>query len=404
MTTPSPNVNSSPMRLGQRMTAAFRRRITWILLSVAVLLLYLWLPSGSEEVRYVTVEATRGDIEKVVTAQGSIQPRDYVDVGAQVSGQLKKIHVEIGDHVEKGQLLAEIDAAVQQARVEASRAQLEAQQAQLAQAKSQLKLAQLQYNRQKNLRKVDATSEDDFQIAEASVASAQAQVQALMAQIKQTESSLKEDEASLSYTRIFAPMDGVIVTLVAREGTTLNANQTAPLLMRIADLSVVTVETDVSEADVPRLRTGMPVYFSPIGDTKRTWNSTLRQVLPTPEVLNNVVLYTALFDVKNESGRLMSNMTAQVFFVEASAKNAVLVPMSAIVNASRGGDQVETTHAQIKILEGDDIVVRDVEIGVTDRIHAEIIRGVNEGDLVVVEGAKAPNGDTRKSMRPRGLF
>lgn len=433
MTTNAPNSKfllATPVR---RMMAAGKHRAIWVLLGVVLLALYGWIFGEDKESEYVTVAAVRGDIEKVVTAQGSIQPRNYVDVGAQVSGQLKKIHVGIGDHVVKGQLLAEIDAAVQQARVEASRAQLDAQQAQLSQAKSQLKLSQLQFNRQKNLRNVDATSEDEFQIAEASVASAQAQMRALMAQIKQTESSLKEDEASLSYTRIFAPMDGVIVTLVAREGTTLNANQTAPLLMRIADLSVVTVETDVSEADIPRLRIGMPVYFSPIGDTQSIWHSELRQILPTPEVLNNVVLYTALFDVENKSGRLMSNMTAQVFFVDESAKNVVLVPVSAILKKSsakdRGARKAEgsgeetsitnneaahvdvevparkrVSRAQVKVLVDGDIALRDVEVGVTDRIHAEIIHGVNEGDLVVVEGAKAPTESGGNRTRRPGFF
>ena len=148
MTTNAPNSKfllATPVR---RMMAAGKHRAIWVLLGVVLLALYGWIFGEDKESEYVTVAAVRGDIEKVVTAQGSIQPRNYVDVGAQVSGQLKKIHVGIGDHVVKGQLLAEIDAAVQQARVEASRAQLDAQQAQLSQAKSQLQLSQLQFNLQ----------------------------------------------------------------------------------------------------------------------------------------------------------------------------------------------------------------------------------------------------------------
>src|SRR5690606_7628794 len=388
--------DASSADLQQRLRRLMSRPLFWLAALLVLVLLWFVLRTG-EAAAWVTVNATRGDVERLVTAQGRIQPRNYVDVGAQVSGQLKILHVDVGDQVVKDQLLAEIDAAVQQARVEASRAQLDAQQAQLKQSQAQLTLAQRQFARQQKLRDADATSEDEFQIAQASVASAEAQVLALQAQIKQTASSLKEDEATLSYTRSYAPMDGIVASLTAREGVTLNANQTAPILMRIADLSVVTVETDVSEADVPRLRLGMPVYFSPIGDTEKRWHSSLRQILPTPQVLNNVVLFTALFDVDNPDGRLMSDMTAQVFFVEESAQDVVLVPVSALQKSGR--DQW-----QVKVLEDGEPVLRDVQVGVSDRIHAEIRDGISEGDQVIVEGARAPGAGGARTVRPRGLF
>lgn len=388
--------DASSADLQQRLRRLMSRPLFWLAALLVLVLLWFVLRTG-EAAAWVTVNATRGDVERLVTAQGRIQPRNYVDVGAQVSGQLKILHVDVGDQVVKDQLLAEIDAAVQQARVEASRAQLDAQQAQLKQSQAQLTLAQRQFARQQKLRDADATSEDEFQIAQASVASAEAQVLALQAQIKQTASSLKEDEATLSYTRIYAPMDGIVASLTAREGVTLNANQTAPILMRIADLSVVTVETDVSEADVPRLRLGMPVYFSPIGDTEKRWHSSLRQILPTPQVLNNVVLFTALFDVDNPDGRLMSDMTAQVFFVEESAQDVVLVPVSALQKSGR--DQW-----QVKVLEDGEPVLRDVQVGVSDRIHAEIRDGISEGELVIVDGAREPGAAGARAVRPRGLF
>lgn len=370
----------------------------WLILGLVILIgiggavtWQVWKPTLPA---YVTVTAKRGDIEKVVTAQGRVQPHRYVDIGAQVSGQLKKLHVSLGDPVKKGQLLAEIDAAVQLARVGASVAQLNAQQAQLEEAKAQLKLARLQFDRQKNLREANANSEDDYQIAEAAVAGANAQVKALQALIKQTESSLKEDEATLSYTRIYSPMDGLVATLEVREGATLNANQTAPLLMRIADFSTVTIETEVSEADVPRLSIGMPLYFSPIGDTQQRWSSQLRQILPTPQVLNNVVLYTALFDVENPNGRLMSNMTTQVFFVEVSAQDSLLIPVSALHKFS-------SRSYQVKLLVNDQVTLRDVTVGVSNRIQAAILSGISEGDQVILNGAKSPTIQSNRSQTPR---
>ncbi|MVF11836.1 efflux RND transporter periplasmic adaptor subunit [Ketobacter sp. MCCC 1A13808] len=359
-----------------------------------------WATSDSEpEHSGATVSVKRGDIEKVVTAQGSIQPRSYVDVGAQVSGQLNHLHVSVGDTVSKGQLLAEIDAAVQQARVDADRAQLDALRAQLSQAKAQWKLARLQYERQDNLRKANATSEDEYQIAEASVASAEAQVKALQAQIKQTTSTLTEDEATLGYTRIFAPMDGIVVSLEVREGVTLNTNQTTPLLMRIADLSTVTVEAEVSEADVTQLNIGMPVYFSLIGSSNRTWNSTLRQILPTPLVENNVVLYTALFDVENTGGYLMSGMTAQISFVLASAAHTILVPVAALEPLPTDPKSPARRY-QVAVKQGEKITQREVSVGVRNRIQAQIQSGLKEGELVVLAGAKEPV--IQKARRPRG--
>lgn len=364
---------------------------------VACLVMAAFSQASSEAVEVVTVDARKGSVERTVAAQGRIQPRDYVDVGAQVSGQLKTLNVMLGDHVKKGDLLAEIDAAVQLARVDASAAQLEAQQAQLAQANAQLKLARLQFKRQDGLREVDATSEDEFQIAEAGVASAEAQVLALRAQIRQTDSGLTEDKATLSYTKIYAPIDGLVATLLARVGQTLNTNQSAPVLMRIADLSSVTVSAEVSEADISRLTVGMPVYFSPIGEPDKKWFSTLSQILPTPTVTNNVVLYTALFDVDNDDGRLMTDMTAQVHFVEASVQDVIVLPVSALKGRAESGFEVT-------VMRQGEAVVQRVAVGVSDRIHVEIKSGIAAGDKVLLEGAKAPgeSASVNASSRRRG--
>ena len=282
----------------------------------------------SAKLQFATV--TRGDIEEVVTATGNLQPRDYVDVGAQVSGQLKKLHVEIGAEVKAGELLAEIDPTVLQSRVDAARAQLRAQRAQLMDREASLKLARVQLQRQQNLMAEDATTTEAVQSAEAALLSAQAQVEALKAQIEQAESNLRADEANLDYARIYAPISGTVVSFTARQGQTLNSIQQAPVIMRIADLSIMTVQTQVSEADVSRLRIGMDAYFTTLGSQGRRWYGTLRKIEPTPVVQNNVVLYNALFDVPNPNLALMTQMTAQVFFVVASAKDTLLVPMTSV--------------------------------------------------------------------------
>lgn len=356
-----------------------------VLLLVVVGLYVLYGNTGlGEKIAPQTVQVQQGDVVDQVTATGTLQPSGYVDVGAQVSGQLKAIHVEVGDTVEEGHLLAEIDPTVYVAQVDASRAQLRSQRAQLKDREAQLTLAKIQHRRQANLLADNATSRESLQSAEASLRSAQAQVEALTAQIAQTESSLRADEANLSYAKVVAPMAGTVVDIEARQGQTLNASQQSPTLMRIADLAVMTVEAKVSEADVSKLTPGMKVYFTTLGDAKQRWYSTLRKIEPTPEVENNVVLYKALFDIKNPDGLLMSQMTTQVFFVLAEAKDALLVPISALTFT----DPKNANQAQVTLLNSQGKPeIRTVTVDVSNRIHAAITDGLSVGDTLVLPGA-----------------
>ncbi|HRP77090.1 MAG TPA: efflux RND transporter periplasmic adaptor subunit [Rhodocyclaceae bacterium] len=372
---------------------------------------YLWntyfrAPDPTAGYQYATVQ--RGDIEDVVTATGTLQPRDYVDVGAQVSGLLTQIHVEIGSEVKAGDLLAEIDPTVLQSRVDATRAQLRNQRAQLIDREASLLLAQLQHRRQLNLMAEDATTREALQSAEAALRSAQAQIEALKAQIDQTESNLRADEANLEYSRIYAPIDGTIVSITARQGQTLNASQQAPTILRVADLSTMSVQTQVSEADVGKLRIGMPAWFSTLGSRGKRWHGTLQRIEPTPVVQNNVVLYNALFDVPNEDRSLMTQMTAQVFFVVDSASDALFIPMSALAAASavqgptarngvdrpsRQGRSATAGAGTIMVAAPDgSIRQRAVEFGVSNRVQIEVRSGLEEGERVVSGITAGPAG------------
>ena len=340
-----------------------------------------------------TATIQRGDIEVTVTALGNLQPRDYVNVGAQVSGQLEKLHVEIGDAVEEGDLLAEIDPKVLLSRVEASRAQLQAQKAQLAERQAELELAEQQFRRQENLLSEDATSQDAYQISLAAVKIKQAQIAALKAQIEETESSLKGNEATLSYTRIYAPMSGTVVDLLARQGQTLNANLSAPTILQIADLSTMTVWTQVSEADVPKLQLGMDAYFTILGKPGQRWSGKLRQILPTPEIINNVVLYTALFDADNPERELMTRMSAQVFFVITFAQDVIIAPMSALQPVNEKSGRYHVTVIGDHGVQAD----REVQVGISNRVSAEIISGLKEGERIVDNPPKDDSDDKRRS-------
>ena len=363
--------------------------------------------------QFATVQ--RGDVEDLVTATGTLQPRDYVDVGAQVSGQLEKIHVEVGSEVKEGDLLAEIDPTVYRARVDASRAQLRNLRASLKEREAQLTLARIQLRRQQALMAEDATTKENLQTAEASAKSTEAQLEALGAQIEQIESTLRADEANLQYARILSPMSGTVVSITARQGQTLNTNQQAPVILRVADLNTMTVQTQVSEADISRLKLGMDAYFTTLGGSGKRWQGKLEKIEPTPTVTNNVVLYNALFDVPNPDGLLMTQMTAQVFFIVAQAKDALLVPMAALAqgairpasaagSARPGASRVpRAASGTVKVLNArGELEDRAVRIGVSNRVQAEVLEGLEEGERIVAGlGSSSTAGNNRPQMTPR---
>lgn len=458
------------------------------LISVVVILLlagagyYYWRSSGEQEMQTQPLIATIeiGDIENTITAAGSLQPYDFVEVGAQVNGILETLHVDIGDVVEEGQLLAEIDARIQEARVDASRASIEAQEAQIAARNASLELARANALRQERLMAADATSQLDYDNAINSLASAEASLIQLEKQIQQSLASLESDETQLEFSRIYAPAAGTVVSLEMNEGRTINANQQAPTILRIADLDTMTVETEISEADIGRITRGMEVYFTTLGGGNRRWYSELRQILPTPVIENNVVLYTGLFDVDNSDASLLSDMTAQVYFVTSSARNVLTVPLGALTfidgaapgqlagavaarpgggNAGPGGfagpgggagiaGMTEEQRAQLRerVASGQGfggggagprgqraqangqtaparrlatVTVanpdgsqeeREVMIGITSRIDAEVISGLEAGDKVVAgilqTGGQAPaqqNGQDDRSQMFRAM-
>ena len=400
-----------------------------ILLAVGFVILLaglvLWRQHAERMAGLSVGTVSRGDVEDSVTALGNLQPLNYVDVGAQVSGQLVTLHVDVGDEVKEGDLLAEIDAQVQSARVAADQAQLANIKAQLAAQQAQLVLAKQQFERQKRLKADNATSTDAYQSAEAQQNSAAAQLESLTAQVQQSESTLKADQVTLSYSKIFAPMTGTVSSITARQGQTLNANQQAPIILQIADLTKMTVWTQVSEADIVRLKLGMDAYFTTLGNPDKRWSGTLRQIMPTPTVTNNVVLYTALFDIDNPKKELMTQMSAQVFFVVAAAKDVLTVPVSALKPVTRKGGQEpgagRPKNPQKSAKTGDansgkpyrvtvvgpagTLDEKIVRIGVQNRVSAEILAGLEEGDQIVI-GKKSqdkPREGSGGQRRPGGM-
>jgi macrolide-specific efflux system membrane fusion protein len=348
---------------------------------------WYWYTNTAQSSQGVVVQpivVRRANIEEVVTSQGKLEAKQYVDVGTQVSGQLKAIHVDIGDSVKKGQLLAEIDPRVYQAQVEAGEARLNSLRAQLNQQKAEAVLAEQNLQRNQNLIAANAVSRQALQESESQSAVAKAQVDSIVAQIQETESNLKASRTNLGYTKIYAPMAGTVTTLPTKEGQTLNANQTAPTVLQVADLDTMTVRAQVAEADIGRLKENMPAYFTTLGDNERRWSGKVRQILPTPQIVNDVVLFDVLIDVKNDAHKLMTGMTTQVFFIFGKADNALVIPAEALTRRAAREDNDKGKAYRVAVITEKGREPRLVHVGLQTRTQAEVVDGLAEGERIAV--------------------
>lgn len=386
-----------------------RTRFWLVGLFLAVLLIgavsWFYFSKSDESEQAALDESTAtveyGDIEENVTAQGKLEPKEFVDVGAQVTGQLQKLYVEIGDVVKQGELLAEIDPRIYAARVNADEARINTLRAQLVEQEAQILFAGRQYARNQLMYRTKAVSQETLQSSETNIKAARAKADSIKAQLKEVQSTLAGDRTNLGYTKIFAPMDGTVVQQSARAGQTLNANQQTPTIMQLAKLDKMTVRSQTAEADIMRIKPGLPVYFTTLGSEKRRWKGTVRQVLPTPEVVNNVVLYNVLVDVDNTDRQLMSGMSAQVFFVLGEAKHVPIIPVTALGKRLPEQGNEKGVAYRIKVLvTGVEFQEKTIRIGLQNRRFVEVREGVNVGERVKLSLPPKKN-NTNQSTYPR---
>lgn len=432
-----------------------RSKIIFTIIAILIIALLAWwfLKPKEELPSYITSQVERGDIENSVIATGLLEATKIVSVGAQASGQLKKMYVELGDEVKQGQLIAQINSVTQENEIQTAQASIKNQQAQLAVRQATLAQVQAEYNRQKNMYAQDATSKAELESALASYKTAQAEIVALNAQIEQSRLTLATAQEELGYTRIVAPMDGTVVAIVTEEGQTVNANQSAPTIVKLAKLDTMTVNAEISEADVMKVEKGQSVYFTTLGDSEKKYYATLRQIEPAPESISDdsssssssssseAIYYNALFDVPNEDGKLRIDMTAQVSIIIDQAKNVLTIPSSAIETKSSGSktssstnkqsassqkdagsntakdgissnrptplqltateqaliEQGKATRAMVRVLQADGTAKpTPVLVGLNNRVTAQVLKGLKEGDEVVISDSADTSNDAAK--------
>ncbi|WP_373981227.1 efflux RND transporter periplasmic adaptor subunit [Achromobacter sp. JD417] len=344
---------------------------------------------------FAVAEVSRADLEDSVLASGTIDAIERVSVGAQATGQLKSLKVELGDRVKKGQLVAEIDDLTQQNELRNAQAALQTRRAERAAKVATLKQAELAFKRQRQMLAADASSREAYETAEATLAVTRAEIASLDAQIAQAEIQVDTAQVNLGYTRIVSPIDGMVVAVVTKEGQTVNSIQSAPTIIKVAQVDTMTIKAQISEADVTRVKPGLPVYFTILGEPDERYRATLRAVEPAPDSIQKedaasslttssststsaAVYYNGLFDVPNPDEKLRISMTAQVFIVLGEAKDAVVVPASAL--GKRGKDGRYEVRV---VLDGNKTETRQVRIGMNNNVQAQVLEGLEVGERVV---------------------
>lgn len=362
----------------------------------------LWLPAPQGP-QFVTAKVARMDMEESVMASGTLEAVKQVSVGAQVSGQVKSLKVALGDKVTKGQLVAEIDSLTQQNDLHNAEAALENMRAQWLAKQATLKQADAAYQRQKRLRAQDAVSQESLQTAQATYEATKAEADALAAQIKEAEITVENAKINLAYTSITAPIDGTVVSIVTEEGQTVNAAQSAPTIIKLAQLDTMTIKAEISEADVTRVQPGQKVRFTILGEPGQPYAATLRAIEPGPTSYSTssdstsstsssssstssstaAIYYNGLFDAPNPDGKLRISMTAEVYIILNEAKNALAIPRTAIDGEVKGEATVAVLDAQGRPQ------TRQVKTGLNNNVHVQILSGLNEGETVVTGQASA---------------
>jgi len=389
----------------------------FVLIGIMLVLLFgkAWFFNRQTPV-YLTVPVKKGDIEATVLATGIVKPHRLVAVGARATGRIISLKVRPGQEVKQGDLLAEIDPTTQENDLKSKEAVLAQQRAGLAEQEAQLTLARQNMQRQQDMIASHAVSRADYDSAAAQVKVAEAGIEAYQAQIAQAEADVDMARVNLTYTQVTAPFSGTILATVVQEGQNVNAVQSAPTIVILGNLEIMTVRAEISEADIVHVKPGQDLYFNTIGRPDRRYNGKLEAIEPAPESIRNdisftssssansattteAVYYNGLFNVDNKDHALRTYMTAEVHIVLGAAQNVLLAPVNGLIGPGENG------LYRVRILQGNGSTAeRKVKIGIKTQAQAEVLSGLTEGDEVITAESGGVNGAARASGSKKMLF
>jgi len=368
---------------------------------------YFFSSNNKQETTYLTESVTRGNVEKTVVASGSVESVNEVDVGAQASGKITKLYVKLGQEIKKGEMIADIDSTTQINTLNTKKAALVSYQAQLKAKKTAYDVALSSYNRLSKLYTQKATSLDSLNTAKSTLDNAKAEMEAIEANTKQAEIEVNTAETNVGYTKITAPMDGTVISVPVSEGQTVNANQTTPTIVTIADLSKMKIKPEISEGDITKVKAGQEVSFTILSDSQTVYHSVIDSVDPANTTTSSstsssissssssttsAIYYYANVLIDNPDRTLRIGMTTENNIKIANAKDVLLVSNMAI--------QKRDGKSFVNVLnDKNQPEQREVETGIQNDFQTEIKSGLNEGEKVIV--SQVANGEKVGSM-PRG--
>ncbi|ECK1938016.1 efflux RND transporter periplasmic adaptor subunit [Campylobacter lari] len=371
------------------------KKIIYLSMFLIILIIgvYFFFFANKEEYNYLTYEAKKQDITQSIEAIGEVYAKTQVDVGAQVSGQITKLHVKLGDHVNEGDLIAQIDKDKQQNDLDITKAQLESAKANLESKKIALDIATKQYQREQKLYAKKATSLENLENLKNTFYALRANVADLKAQTTQLEISLKNAQKDLAFTTITAPSKGEIINVAVEEGQTVNANQNTPSIVRLADLSEMEIRMQIAEADINKISVGKKVKFSILNEPDKKYKAVISSIDPANTTISdatsntnlnssssastNAVYYYARVFVKNDNNFLRIGMSTENEIAIKTENNTLVIPTLAIKSDTKG--------YYVEILKANNISVKTpVKLGIKDSLNTQILDGINEGDLVII--------------------
>jgi len=373
-----------------------KRLLVAIAMLVIILLVWAYSSSRPKPNSLVTAVVRQGNIENVIAATGKMDAIERVNVGAQVSGQVKKLYIKAGDAVSKGELIAEIDDQPQRSDLRNAQAALSVAQADLETREAALIRQDAQFKRLQQMLKTNAVSRQDYDEAAEAWSTARAELTAQKARVIQAQIEVDKKQLDLSYTRIMAPMDGTVIAIVTKQGQTVNAAQSAPTIAKLAQLGTMTIKVQISEADINNVKPGQQAWFTTFANPDKRYNATLRSIELAPESVmkddalmgnsestptsstNAAIYYNALLDVPNPDNALRISMTAQVNLLRDAAKDALLIPVQATKKDAEGKTFVEVADKQEQPEK------RIITTGISDSVDIQVLSGLKVGEKVIL--------------------
>ncbi|MDD5548992.1 MAG: efflux RND transporter periplasmic adaptor subunit [Sulfurovaceae bacterium] len=362
--------------------------IRWSILAILIIfsiyLIKIFIFPSQEDSAYITTNPTVMNLENTVMATGITNAYKQVSVGAQVSGQIQELQVAVGQKVKKGDILAVIDAQTQQNTYLSAKAEMASNQAALIKAK-------LDFDRQSQMLPSGATSKAEYDSAKASLALAKAQ-------LDQSRLKVETSRVSLGYTKVVAPIDGVVISIAVEQGQTVNANQSTPTILVLAQIDKIIIKSEISEADVQKLKVGMDATFTTLGNNTKEYKTKISSIDPAPTTITNVsstnlnstadsaIYYYATMEMPNDDNQLKIGMTTQIKIISNSIKNALTIPAVAL------GEKNSNGLYGVKVLnKNNEVETKYIKTGLNNGIDVEVKSGLSKNDDVIISEKSSSN-------------